>query len=89
MSLKGRLLRTKIVRFVIEDDPRINAWFHKWQAIFWIANLPIALLWLKSSIEYLVVISLVALIIGSIGAHQQAKGEIKMDKVIETAEKAE
>lgn len=52
--------------------------------------IPIAALTeLKSSVEFLVSISLLALLISAVGAYQQAKAEIKVDKVMESIESDE
>lgn len=56
----------------------------------WAVMIPVAVFTeLKSSVEFLVAISLIALLIGAIGAYQQAKAEIKVDKVIETVESSQ
>lgn len=66
------------------DDPKLNAWLHKRLLIFWVVLLPFAMFTgLNQSIEFLVGISLIAIIISEWAAYQQATAEIKMDTQME------
>lgn len=60
--------------------PRHMSWFHAGQIAFWSAMIPVALFThLKSSVPFLVMISLLALVFSEVAAWQGAMGERRQD----------
>lgn len=71
----------------LTDDPVVARKVHGWAALFWIvAAVPSALTGLKSSISYLVFLSVYAVVAGHWGGYQAAGAEIKADDSIDDGE---
>ena len=65
------------------SNPENRARVHIWLSIFWIIMIVPTILWWKTSIEYLVAISLYAIIMGHISSSEANKAEIITKKQIE------
>lgn len=67
--------------FALFGRPEFLRGFHKWATFFWVGMAPVsALTGLKTSISYLVFLSVYAIITGHWSSWQAARVEVKQDE---------
>jgi hypothetical protein len=65
------------------EDPRPWMWLHAWVTVLWFLQFPLVYLWketLKTSISYLIFISIAAAALGQISSWQAARVEVRLWK---------
>ena len=69
--------------FKLWVNPEIHAKFHLFLTVFWIIMIIPTVVWFKSSIEYLVGISVYAVITGHFSSYEATRAEIITKKQLE------
>ena len=69
------------------SEPAFMQGLHKWACVFWLAMIVPTLLWLTSSVPYLVALSVYAILVGHWGSWQAVRVETKQDAAMEEADK--
>lgn len=64
-------------------SPETHAKFHLYATVFWILMIIPTVLWWKSSVEYLVAISVYSIIVGHFSSYEATRAEIITKKQIE------
>lgn len=73
----------------VMDDPVFLMKFNGWATVFWLLMIIPTIFWWKNSIEYLVAVSVYAVIMGHLSTWQAARVEVKQDVAADVAAKKE